>query len=339
MFLFVIVAGYVSCGIDMNCKGGTDFSYFKENSTIYCYDYFSGKVHPLCCKKGCRHNDENCDFYEVIKIIEQGDIIYFLRDDGYEIIDGKTVLHQSICTYDKTDRTVDIIYTVAATQDDCINFHLEVYEDWLYFYRGVTVDSKHKNCTLYRLNLKDGCLQELLKSDLVHSYVYNDRLIYNDLYGCIYTTDLYGNNRINIVKNINGLHMVKSNYSSEYVYYNLYQPDSMTYDLYRTNIFDDNVEFIAQNVPESLYYGVAFSNDHIYYYSVNQDFHRTEIYSCMLDGSCKTFIKVIDFTPLHLYIHNGNLYAVHRDSSNIIRRTKLYETDHCCNTDGNLHTD
>ena len=299
-----------------------DVSYYKDQSTIYYYDYNSNKSSPICSKSGCTHNNHDCDFYQVIKFIESDDYIYYLRDEGFYNYEGSTRLKQSICKYDKVDKNVVTILTIYASKDDSINFHMELNEFYLYFYRGYTIDSSHKSCTLYRLNLKNRIVEKMFESDRVHSFIYNGRLIYNDNNDGIYSTGLYGDDKRYIIKDIDNLYMIKSGYPSEYIYFNI-KTDNGLFDLYRVSIRDGKVEFIAENVPESLYYGVVITNEKVYYCNTNVN-KCSIIHTCQLNGSNNQEIYKINSEIISMAKMDNYIAIIYRESDQT-KKGILYE--------------
>ena len=129
LILLLALITLVACGISENNISYVDSVFYKHNSTIYYYDYLSDESKPLCARKGCTHDKQECDFFEVIKIIDSDNYVYFLSDKGFEIQDGETTLKQTISVFNKLDNTTQSLYTVNAFQNNCINFHMEIYEE------------------------------------------------------------------------------------------------------------------------------------------------------------------------------------------------------------------
>ena len=69
LILLLALITLAACGISENNITYVDSVFYKDNSTIYYCDYLSDDSKPLCMRKGCKHDNNECDFFEVIKII------------------------------------------------------------------------------------------------------------------------------------------------------------------------------------------------------------------------------------------------------------------------------
>lgn len=175
-----------------------DLYHFSIKSrNLYKFNLQSGESTPACPDPLCDLG-EDCMFTDVSYVRAVGNTIYFSRSGTDAVTDweGNAYVKESVCSYNYETGRLTVLCEFRSDHTSSMQGKLDYHNGWIYFYRQ-TPDPQVTEYSLYRVPAKGGKIEDMnLSVTMWHGAMYNDRLYFWDNVNTLYSTDLYGNDRI-----------------------------------------------------------------------------------------------------------------------------------------------
>lgn len=220
------------------------YYFFLDSETLYKYNLQTGDVSRVCTDPNCLH-DSNCFFSGVNYVCAYQNTIYFSRTDFQTITEknGLSYITESICSFDySTGKSVQLCKFQSGTNSS-LQGMLEYYDGYIYFYRS-TPDPDVMEYTLYRVSTSGGNPENMgISVPMWHGSHYNDRLFFFDNVDTLYSTDIYGNNRVDeVILTSPGRIILERDTSNGYLYYSILYNNS--HEIWRKNLTSQKHEML-----------------------------------------------------------------------------------------------
>ena len=203
--ILVLVA--ISCIIC--CLNGCSKQGLREENNLYYFyseygvlkkiNLHTNRTTLACDDPLCSH-DFDCKFSNAHSPTLIGTVLYFYRDADVFLENDVPYMTTHICGYDYVSGKYTVFEEITHGNQENVCGKFQIYNGFIYYYQQVLVGEEIE-FSLRRINVETKQKEEFdWHHTIWHFAIYNDRLYFSDAVDGIYSTDLYNNNRVNIVQ-------------------------------------------------------------------------------------------------------------------------------------------